>query len=98
VNDLLGVAITELRDFRERTLWLPACAARSPSIPHQPHRIRQTACVALSLPLILPGIDFGPLLWLDDCLTTTIMSQPTEINQFIFGRRLKGVRLKDTEN
>jgi hypothetical protein len=29
------------------------------------------------------------ILCLDDCFLTTIMSQPTEITQFIFGRPLR---------
>jgi hypothetical protein len=33
------------------------------------------------------------ILCLDDCSTTTIMPQPAEITQFIFGRPLNPARL-----
>src|SRR6516164_7296976 len=55
---------------------------------HCPLRIRQIACVALFLSLIFRSSDFGPHLCLDDCFATTILTQLTEITQFIFGQPL----------
>ena len=55
---------------------------------HCPLRIRQIASEALFLSLIFRSSDFGPHLCLDDCFATTILTQLTEITQFIFGQPL----------
>src|SRR5262249_46855888 len=44
-----------------------------------------------SFSLILPASDLVHILCLDDRFATTIMPQPAEITQFIFGRPLRAV-------
>jgi hypothetical protein len=58
-------------------------------------RIRQIACVALSLSLILRRVISVHILCVDDCLATTMITQLTEITKFIFGLlgRLSSVSL-----
>src|SRR5271169_6601855 len=53
-----------------------------------PFWIRDIACVALLLSLILPPSDFGPHLVPRRLLVTTTMPQQIEIAQFIFGQPL----------
>ena len=50
--------------------WLPDMR-----LDQRPFRIRDIACVTLSLSLILEPSDFGRTLCLDDCFDTTIMPQ-----------------------
>ena len=53
-----------------------------------PFRICQIACLALPSRSYFCRVISVHMMCLDDCYTTTIMPQPTEITQFIFGQPL----------
>src|SRR5436305_6536688 len=55
----------------------------------RPFGVRQVACVALSVSLILWASDFGPHFVPRSLFATIIMTQPAEITQFIFGQPLR---------
>ena len=55
----------------------------------RPFRICQIACLALTSRSYFCRVISVHMMCLDDCYTTTMMPQPTEITQFIFGQPLR---------
>jgi len=58
----------------------------------RPFRICQIACLALTSRSYFCRVISVHMMCLDDCYTTTMMPQPTEITQFIFGQPLRHCR------